>query len=232
MSAVDPHRFVTDHTVYSCVVGSRAYGLAGPESDVDRRGVFVVPTQLFWSLDKPPTHVDGPADEQFSWEFERCCGLALSGNPTVLECLWSPLVETISPYGQELIAVRQRFLSARVGETYGSYAKDQLGRLENRWRRHGEVRWKQAMHMLRLLLAGGHTLRTGEVLVDVGDQRDRLLAVKRGEVSMDEVRAWAAGLADDLASALAHTSLPAEPDRAAVNDLVRRVRRDAIGPLP
>ncbi len=58
-------------TVYSCVVGSRAYGLAGPESDTDRRGVFVAPTESFWGLDKPPSHVDGPLPEQFSWEIER-----------------------------------------------------------------------------------------------------------------------------------------------------------------
>jgi len=50
---------VDEHTAYSCVVGSRAYGLDGPDSDVDRRGVFVAPTPLFWGLDRPPTHVDG-----------------------------------------------------------------------------------------------------------------------------------------------------------------------------
>src|SRR5262245_32448335 len=89
--AVTPHRLVEEHTAYSCVVGSRAYGLDGPDSDVDRRGVFVAPTPLFWGLDSPPTHVDGPAAEQFSWEVGRCCVLALAANPTVLECLWSPL---------------------------------------------------------------------------------------------------------------------------------------------
>ena len=76
------------------MVGSRAYGLAGPDSDTDRRGVYAAPAHLFWRLDKPPTHVDGPLDEQVSWEVERCCVLALQGNPTVLEALWSPLVET------------------------------------------------------------------------------------------------------------------------------------------
>ena len=36
---------VVSHTVYTCVVGSRAYGLAGPDSDVDRRGVYHAPTE-------------------------------------------------------------------------------------------------------------------------------------------------------------------------------------------
>src|SRR6185436_13148100 len=196
--AVTPHRLVDEHTAYSCVVGSRAYGLDGPDSDVDRRGVFVAPTPLFWGLDRPPTHVDGPAQEQFSWEVGRCCELALAANPTVLECLWSPLVERITPVGRELLAVRGAFLSARLAETYGGYAQDQLTRLDAARRRTGEIRWKQAMHMLRLLMAGAHVLRHGEVLVDVSAHRDRLLAVRRGEVSWPEVQEQAAELRADL----------------------------------
>jgi predicted nucleotidyltransferase len=35
------------HTIYAVVVGSRAYGLAGPDSDTDRRGVFLAPTPAY-----------------------------------------------------------------------------------------------------------------------------------------------------------------------------------------
>ncbi|MET0417325.1 MAG: nucleotidyltransferase domain-containing protein, partial [Actinoplanes sp.] len=49
---------VTEHTILAVVVGSRAYGLATPGSDHDRRGVFAAPTAAFWRLDKPPTHRD------------------------------------------------------------------------------------------------------------------------------------------------------------------------------
>lgn len=227
-TGITPTRLVTDHTVYSCVVGSQAYGLAGPGSDVDRRGVYLVPTALLWSLDKPPTHVDGPGPEQFSWEFERFCALALTANPTVLECLWSPIVERITDVGHELLAARAAFLSVEVAATYGAYARDQMAKLDQHWRRHGEVIWKQAMHMLRLLLAGAHVLRTGEVLVDVSAHRDELLAVRRGELSFEAVRERAAFLTDDLTAAMAGSALPAAPDRAAVNALLFRTRRAAL----
>ena len=69
------------------------------------------PRRLFWRLDKPPTHLDGPAEEQFSWEIERFCTLALQANPTVLEVLWSPLVEQITADGEQLLAARRAFLS-------------------------------------------------------------------------------------------------------------------------
>lgn len=222
---MNPHDLVREHTAYSCVVGSRAYGLAGPDSDVDRRGVFVVPTPAFWGLDDPPTHVDGPAPEQFSWEVRRFCELALAANPTVLECLWSPLVERATDTGRELLALRGAFLSTRLFTTYGEYARDQLNRLDAARARTGEVRWKQAMHMLRLLLAGAHVLRTGEVLVDVSAHRDRLLAVRAGARSWESVAGWAADLRADLDAAARETALPVEPDRAAVADFLVRTRR-------
>jgi predicted nucleotidyltransferase len=226
--AVVDHDLVTRYTVYACVVGSRAYGLAGPGSDVDRRGVYRPPTPMFWRLDKPPTHVTGPAEEQFSWELERFCVLALRANPTVLECLWSPLVPFCTDVGRELLALRGAFLSRQVATTYGGYASDQFAKLEAGRRRDGSVRWKQAMHMLRLLMAGAHVLEIGEVLVDVSAHRDELMAVRAGEVPWEEVIDRAARLTARLAAARESTALPPEPDRAAVERFLVAARRDAL----
>jgi predicted nucleotidyltransferase len=113
---------------------------------------------VFLGLTKPPSHVDGPGDEQFSWEVERFYGLTLQANPTVLEVLWSPLVTHLDDAGRELVALWSAFVPQRVAQTHGGYAKDRLTRLENARRRSGELRRKQAMHMLALLLAGVHVL--------------------------------------------------------------------------
>jgi hypothetical protein len=220
---------VEDHTIYAVVVGSRAYGLAGPDSDHDRRGVYAAPTEAFWRLDKPPTHLDGPAEEQFSWEIERFCTLALQSNPTVLECLWSPIVESITDDGRDLLALRHKFLSRRVADSYGRYARDQFRKLDAHRDRTGEIRHKQAMHMLRLLLAGAHVLRTGDVLVDVAEHRGDLLAVRTGDTPYSRVRTWAEQLVTDLDAAAATTTLPDEPDRAAVDDLLTTLRRRNLG---
>jgi len=215
---------VREHTILAVVVGSRAYGLAEPGSDCDRRGVYAVPTRWFWHLEKPPTHLDGPAAEQFSWEVERFCTLALQANPTVLEVLWSPLVEQVTDDGRQLLAVRRAFLSRRVADTYGRYAQDQLDRVAARRQRTGQTNHKQAMHMIRLLHAGAHVLRTGQVLVDVTPLRDRLLAVRRGQVPWQQVAAWAAELLADLAAAATETRLPEQPDRDAVDTFLVAVR--------
>ncbi|MEV4640184.1 nucleotidyltransferase domain-containing protein [Actinoplanes sp. NPDC049548] len=215
-------------TILAVVVGSRAYGLDGPDSDHDRRGVYAAPTRAFWHLDKPPTHLDGPRDEQFTWEIERFCTLALQANPTVLEVLWSPLVEHATADGHELRAARHAFLSRHVAHTYGAYAQDQLKRVAARRKRTGETNHKQAMHMIRLLLAGAHVLRTGEVLVDVRPLRDQLLRIKSGGEPWESVVSWAEQLQADLADAETTSTLPDEPDRAAVDALLTGVRERGL----
>ncbi|MFB7916235.1 DNA polymerase beta superfamily protein [Streptomyces sp. NPDC056061] len=216
---------VRDHTIYACVMGSRAFGLATEDSDTDRRGVFLAPTPLFWRFEKPPTHVDGPADEQFSWELERFCELALRANPNVLECLHSPLVEHVDAVGRELLSLRGAFLSRRAHLTFVRYASGQHRKLEADVRQYGQPRWKHAMHLLRLLASGRDLLRTGELTIDVGAARDDLLAVRRGEIPWQEIARRMTRLAEENDAAVVSSPLPAEPDRARVEDFLIRTRR-------
>ncbi|WP_327357144.1 nucleotidyltransferase domain-containing protein [Streptomyces sp. NBC_01304] len=216
---------VRDHTIYSCVMGSRAFGLATDASDTDRRGIFLAPTPLYWRFDKPPTHIEGPLDEQFSWELERFCELALRANPNILECLHSPLVEHIDDTGRELLTLRPAFLSRQAHDTFARYALGQRKKLDADVRTHGAPRWKHAMHLLRLLMSCRDLLRTGELVIDVGEARDDLLAVKHGEVPWPEVEARMNRLAAEAAEADAKSPLPTEPDRARVADFLFRVRR-------
>ncbi|MFD5621963.1 DNA polymerase beta superfamily protein [Streptomyces yangpuensis] len=222
---MDDLTLVRDHTVYRCVMGSRAFGLATETSDTDLRGVYLAPTPLFWRFEKPPTHVEGPREEEFSWELERFCELALRANPNILECLHSPLVEHVGPVGRELLSLRGAFLSRRAHTSFSRYAASQHGKLVADVRLHGAPRWKHAMHLLRLLLSCRDLLRTGRLSIDAGPYRDRLLAVRRGELTWDEVDAWMTRLQEDTERALAGTPLPEDPDRARVEDFLVRARR-------
>lgn len=228
MITPDPEALVRDHTVYSCVMGSRAFGLATEGSDTDRRGVFLAPTPLFWRFEKPPTHVDGPAPEQFSWELERFCELALRANPNVLECLHSPLVEHIDDVGRELLSLRGAFLSRLAHQTFVRYASGQRKKLEADVRQYGAPRWKHAMHLLRLLGTGRDLLRTGELTIEVGAARDDLLAVKRGEVPWVEVERRMNRLMEESEETARNSPLPREPDRARIEDFLIRTRRASV----
>jgi hypothetical protein len=229
LSAVAAETLVREHTIYAAVVGSRAFGLDTEHSDTDTRGVYVVPTPGFWSLSKPPSHIEGPEPEWFSWEVERFCELALKANPNLLEVLYSPLPVRSTPLGEELLGLRTAFLSQLAYQTYSGYAMSQFKKLETDLRRRGEPKWKHVMHLLRLLLSVRHLLLTGEVMVDVGENRERLLAVRSGEWSWERVERWRLELHAQVDQALVSSPLPAVPDVVLVDDWLYSVRRRGAG---
>ncbi len=223
-------RALFDRVLLRVVIGSRAYGLHQDASDTDRRGVFLPPAELHWSLFGVPEQIDDEAAQETYWELQKFCGLGLKANPNVLECLWSPLVEVATPLGRELLALRPAFLSQLVFQTYSGYVASQFKKIATDVRQHGAPKWKHVMHLLRLLAAGVEVLTTGEVPVDVGPLRDRLLAVRRGEVAWSEVEAWRQDLHTRFTAAAATTRLPERPDYERVDAFLRHARRLALLP--
>ncbi len=184
--------------IYRCVVGSRAYGLDNDESDTDRRGLYLAPADLQWSLFGAPEQFEDNATQSCYWELQKFI----------------------------IMALRQQFLSQMVFQTFNGYAMSQFKKIEQDIRNHGQVRWKHAMHLLRLLLTGAATLREARVPVRVETHRDRLLAVKSGAMPWTEVNAWRKELHHDFERALAETKLPERPDYEAANRFLIKARQE------
>jgi hypothetical protein len=216
------------HVILRCVIGSRAYGLDHDASDTDRRGIFLPPADLHWSLFGVPEQLEDDATQETYWELQKFLVLALKANPNVLECLYTPLVEHATPLAADLLAMRGAFLSKLVYATYNGYVMSQFKKLSGDLRNRGEVKWKHVMHLVRLLAAGVTTLREGAVPVRVEHHRDRLLAIRRGELPWDEVDAWRVRLHEDFDAAFATTALPERPDYDRVNDFLIRARRSMV----
>ena len=223
-----PDSDLVERVILRCVVGSRAYGLEREGSDTDRRGVYLPPADLHWSLAGAPPQLQNEATQEVYWELQKFITLALKANPNVLECLYTPLVETATPLGEELLAMRGCFLSKLVHQTYTHYVAAQFRRMQSALRSRGEVKWRHAMHLLRLLLSGITALRDGVVAVDVSEHRERLLAVRSGRIKWTEVDAWRLELAAALDSALARTTLPAQPDYERADRFLIHARRRAV----
>jgi predicted nucleotidyltransferase len=215
-----------DYVIYRCVVGSRAYGLDSDDSDVDYRGIYLPPAERHWSLGGVPELIENPGTEEVYWELQKFLVLALKANPNVLECLYTPLVEHATPLARELLDLRGIFLSRLVYQTYNGYVMSQFKKLEQDLRARGAIKWKHAMHLVRLLLSGITVLRDGFVPLRVEGHRDRLLAVRRGEVTWDEVNAWRLRLHQEFDAAYATTKLPERPDVDAANRFLIEARRN------
>jgi uncharacterized protein len=226
-SAATPPFDLESFIIYRCIVGSRAYGLDNDESDTDRRGIYLAPADLQWSLFGAPEQFEDNAAQSCYWELQKFLTMALKANPNILECLYSPMIEKVTPLGEELLAMRESFLSQMIFQIFNGYAMSQFKKIEQDIRNHGEVKWKHAMHLLRLLLTGAATLRQGRVPVRVEGHREQLLTVKRGEMKWTDVDQWRKELHRDFEHALAETKLPERHDYEKANAFLIRARKDS-----
>ena len=218
-----------DRVIYRCVTGSRAYGLDTAESDTDRRGIYLPPAELHWSLYGVPEQLENDETQEAYWELRKFLILALKANPNVLECLYTPLVEYATPLAEELLGMRSLFLSRLVYQTYNGYVMSQFKRMQAHIRNHGQVKWKHVMHLIRLLISGTQVLRHGFVPIRVDDHRDRLMAIRQGEMPWDDVEKWRLSLHGEFDRAFEETELPERPDYERANEFLIKARRSAAG---
>jgi hypothetical protein len=217
-----------ERVIYRCVIGSQAYGLANTESDVDRRGIYLPPADLHWSLYGVPEQLENHETQEAYWELQKFLVLALKANPNVLECLYTPLIEKVTPLAEELLGMKTIFLSRMVYQTYNGYVTSQFKKMQADVRNHGQVKWKHVMHLIRLLLSGIGVLREGFVSVKVDAHRDRLLAIRRGEVPWEDGEKWRLSLHQEFNAAFETTKLPERPDYERANAFLLRARYSAL----
>jgi uncharacterized protein len=200
------------YIILKCVVGSRAFGLDVDDSDVDRRGIYLPPADLHWSLYGIPEQLEDAEAQECYWELQKFLVLALKANPNVLECLYTPLIEHAAPVAHELLDNRERFLSKLIYQTMNGYVLSQFRKLEQDLRTKGELKWKHVMHLIRLLISGVTVLRDKTVPVRVEEYRDKLMAIRRGEIPWDDVNAWRLELHKSFDREFEQTKLPDRPD--------------------
>jgi predicted nucleotidyltransferase len=292
---------LADHVILEVVVGSTAWGLAGPTSDEDLRGAFLLPFDLSASLFDPPDELQPAGAEAQYWEVGKLIRAGLRGEANVLEALWTPLVKRATPAGEWLRERRGVFTSKRIHQSFGRYAMSQLQKMQARltlydvetaildhladrpdaprqavvaaltaagagdeptssdlllrvthaWFDRGLIasrrfedfaarassdppprepwRPKNAYNLLRLLHSAHRWLATGAPMIEVDepDLRARLLAIKGGQVSLDDVVAEAQALSTGLDAAAAASALPDEPDHVGADALLRDLRDHA-----
>lgn len=215
-----------DHVIFRVVIGSRAYGLDCDGSDTDRRGIYLPPARMHWSIYGVPEQLENVDNEECYWELEKFMKLALKANPNVLEALYSPIVEHADPIAQRLVEGRSMFLSRLVFQTFNGYALSQFRKIEQDVRTSGQVKWKHAMHLIRLLISGIAALRTGELPVRVVEQREQLLAIRDGLLAWDDVDRWRQSLHREFEEAFGDCRLPERPDYERANAILIEARRE------
>jgi uncharacterized protein len=215
--------------VYRVITGSRAYGLDHADSDTDRRGIYVPPATMHWSIYGVPEQLENKQTEECYWELDKFVRLALKANPNVLETLYVPddCVERCEGVAVHLRAERSIFLSRLVFQTFNGYAISQFDKILADLSRGREAKRKHAMHLIRLLRAGTTALQVGELPVRVRDEhRDEMLGIRDGVVPWSEIDILRKRLHREFEAAFSTTRLPERPDFQRANAIVVEARRE------
>ena len=178
-----------------------------------------------------------------SYEFKKFIHLLIKSNPNVMSMLWmrDDFYIKRSVFGKLLIDNRNLFSSKKAFSAYTGYAAGQLKKMtaftkegymgEKRKRLVEELGFdsKNASHCIRLLKQGIEYLGTGEIIVDrTGIDAEELIAIKRGGLTLEEIKEYAEDLFSESKIALAKSSLPEDPNYERINKLVSQILYEYI----
>ena len=199
-----------------CVFGSRAHGTAVSRSDMDIRGVYA------------PSYEEAigpfPINESISlegdvlfYEARHFAAMTASCNPNILEVLWTPDEMMLHEHPAWKIFRAEKFamLSRKVADTYTGYAHGEIKRLHKllgfpEMNEEAEYKMRKgAAHVIRLLRMAREALN-GQGLIVSRPDREELLAIKTGIISVEAALAEAASLKDEIADMALKSSLPKE----------------------
>ena len=223
-----------DNIILEGVTGSTAYGLATENSDIDIKGVYLLPTRKVLSMgfDLNHTTIDSTNPDWVYHEVGKFMKLVTSGNPTVTELLYLNEYTKMTPIGQMLVDNRDAFLSTKaVTNAYSGYAFSQAKKLNNRTEQGLDGydsslknRFaKHTRHCFRLLMQARQLLETGTLNVRVTpEQREYLFAM--GEKTADEV--VEEFMRQDTEMKNVKSVLPDEPDYERLNNLLYKIRME------
>jgi predicted nucleotidyltransferase len=208
-----------------------------------RSGSSWGPFEHYIERTQPNGARSGPGDlDLVAYSLRKWLRLAVAGNPTVVLLLFSPADTLLvcTDRGQALRELAPAIVSRRAGPRFLGYMRSQKERLigtrgQRRVNRpelieaHG-FDTKYAMHVARLGLQGIELMTTGRLTLPMADpDRTRVMAIRRGEVPIEETIVQLEEIERRLATAVEQSPLPAEPDEQRLGAFVIDAYREAWG---
>lgn len=255
-----PPKWLSSNTHCLMYMGSRAYGVADNDSDFDVYGWVIPPKEIVFPHLAGEIQGFGRQKKRFEhfvehhvadktggdWDFSifnvvKYFSLCMECNPNMLDSLFVPqncLIHS-TRISQMVRESRRLFLSKVAWHRFKGYAYSQLHKMQskNPIGKRKQIRdefgydVKFAYHVVRLLSEVEQILAEGDLDLQEKGRREHMKAVRRGEVSEDDIRRWASDKERQLES-LYHTStLPYSPDEAQIKGLLLHVLEEHYGTL-
>lgn len=223
-------QFYLKHSIYHVITGSHAYGLNIESSDRDEKAIVLLPASFAFTLSNEwETETFHHPDMEFH-SLKKAIKLFNSQNPTMLELLFIDKEYIIkeTPYSNMLRRNRDIFLSQNCYYSFGGYAKNQIVKLKKHLkdqviRINNKVYFKQAMHLIRLLLSGIEILESGYLTVYQKKHKNLLLNIRNGKMNWKDIFQLADVLLVNLDKAKSVSPLPEKTETDQINKLYQEI---------
>lgn len=231
-----------DSIFHLFVGGSELHGakLHGTD-DHDIYGLFLEPPEMALGLARLEHFVWSTATDDRRntaddidvtlYSLRKWAGLAAKGNPTALHFVFTEnRFQPEHPAWKELLSNRGLFISRRSADQFFGFVEAQLGRLlgtrgKGKKGQRPELESvhgfdvKAGMHAIRLLYEGIELMETAQITLP-RPELDVLIAIRKGEWSLDKLANEAAKLTERLKASVETSNLPLDIDAQAINQLV------------
>lgn len=108
-----------------CVSGSNAYNLNIKGSDVDKKGIFIMPQRQLYGFNQQQQVANATNDEVY-FEIGKFLELLTKNNPNILELLSTPKEHVLFRHPLMELIKPEDFLSKLCRETFAGYAQTQI----------------------------------------------------------------------------------------------------------
>ena len=231
--------------LFATISGAHLYGFPSPDSDFDLRGAHMLPLEKVIGLEvRDETIEDSRVIEMLemdivSHDVRKLFGLLLRKNGYVLEQLYSPFIVHTTPEHGELKTTARGCITRHHSHHYFGFAETQWKLFDKERPR----RVKPLLYVYRVLLTGIHLMRTGEVEANLVKLNEDFRLSYIPDLVAQKLAGPERSTLDDADIAFhyseyqrlraelqtAHESstlseLPSEQTRAALNDLLIRIR--------
>ena len=259
--AIHPPAWLPANTMYEVMMGSVAYGVSGDASDVDVYGFCIPKKDLVFPhlageipgfgrqvkrFDVWQENGVKPDGDERSYDFcifsiVRYFHLAMDNNPNMVDSLFVPdnCVLHCSEVGRMVRENRRLFLHKGAYHKFSGYAYSQLHKVEGKnpepGSKRAELREKYGTdtkflyHVARLCDECDQILTTGDL--DLQRSKEYMKAIRRGEVSEDQVRSWFSERELSLEKAYNESKLPHRPDETKIKALLLQCLEHHYGSL-
>jgi predicted nucleotidyltransferase len=234
--ATIPKPWMKDHIILFGRTGSCAYGTNTEESDEDYKGVCIPPVSYFLGLESfsEYNNANGKNFKNTTGDIDvtvlhinKFVKDALKGVPNNIEMLFLEPEDYLylNDFGKRLRDIRHQFLSKRIMQKFGGYARSQAEKMKhmssNRDGRAALVQdhgydTKFYMHTVRLLTSAIEILQTGTFSTR-HPQAEFLKEIRKGKHTLDEALRFIQYLETELNTAYGSTDLPDEPAQTLID---------------